>query len=343
MSPSPTREHDHERPAAEAHRAAAAPRPPTRRSASEPIRKISEAHQRVGLAGGVHRREVEAEADRGEHARARRPPPPAARRPSWCSCEASATPTSAHAMPGELRRSRAGRRWRSRRRPARSPRRRRSARRRPSPRSPCRGSRRTARASPRARPGSRAAPPRRRGGSPRAATDDRDRREPAELRPEQHAQRSRACGACHGPTKSATPQARLAPSASSKPRFTRRAGWPRSRRAGSRGRARPPRPSAPRARRGAPRRSGGARPAAPRVRPSARSSIRRRPRWTCPSRRPSSVGANAGPARRARASGRRRARAPPRAAGRARSRGWSCAVSRQSVATPTVCSSRPPA
>ena len=76
----------------------------------------------------------------------------------------------------------------------------------------------------------------------------------------------------------------------------RRAGSPPSRRAGSRGRAPPPRRCAPPAGRGATATawSSSAETSASSV--ADRSSIRRRPRWTWPSRRPSSVWRNAGPA-----------------------------------------------
>ena len=121
-----------------------------------------------------------------------------------------------------------------------------------------------------------------------------------------------------------------------------RAASRRRRRAGSRGRARPPRRCGPRARRDGTRPRAAARRGPPRRAPSARSSISRSPRWTWPSRRPSSVGAKPGrrPSSRVRPTSWTSAAASSRSA---RRRGWSCAVSRQSVATPTVCSSRPPA
>ena len=69
----------------------------------------------------------------------------------------------------------------------------------------------------------------------------------------------------------------------------------RPRRAGSRGRELPPRPCGPRGGRGASRLRAGARRERAASSGAARSSIRRSPRCTCPSRRPSSVGRNAGP------------------------------------------------
>ena len=99
-------------------------------------------------------------------------------------------------------------------------------------------------------------------------------------------------------------------------RCRRRAAWRRPRRAGSRGRARPPRPSSPRGRRGGRRRRGAARPGRPGRAPPARSSISRSAEvdvaeqpalGRLPERRA---------AARARRCGRRRAGARPRAAGR---------------------------
>ena len=116
----------------------------------------------------------------------------------------------------------------------------------------------------------------------------------------------------------------------------------RRRRAGSRGTARRPRRSAQRSGRGATRWRG----AAPRARPCRdRSRGRRRgarPGGRGRATRPPASGRNAGP----RPSSRTRPTSWRSAAARrrsARSRGWSCAVSRASVATPTVCSSSPPA
>ena len=125
--------------------------------AVEVMRKISEAQYGSACSGGVHRREVEAEPDRGEER----------------ETDAGGDPSASAGLMllrGERRRREArrrsprtgsapdGRRSGSRTAPARSPRRPRSARRRPSPRSPSRGSRRRGRASPRSRRGSRAAP-----------------------------------------------------------------------------------------------------------------------------------------------------------------------------------------
>ena len=74
----------------------------------------------------------------------------------------------------------------------------------------------------------------------------------------------------------------------------------------------------------------------------ARSSISRSPRWTCPSSRPSGglpVG-RPGPELGGAADIVQEGRGQKQVAAQA---GCSCAVSRQRVATPTVCSSRPPA
>ena len=176
------------------------------------VRKIERRPPRVGLARGVHRREVEAEADRGEqrqpHARGDAPvAAPGAR------CAASATPTSATrspraGTPTACRRSRCPKTTGTIADDARD--RRDDAHRR---RSACRGSRRRARASPRPPRDSRAAPP----VVGRLAADQR-RAIAIATRPPICAPRAPrsvpSVRACNGPKKSATPQARLAPSAS---------------------------------------------------------------------------------------------------------------------------------
>ena len=91
------------------------------------------------------------------------------------------------------------------------------------------------------------------------------------------------------------------------------------------------------------------RSAASSARCAARRALRRAarsaaaPRWTWPSSRPSSVGGNAGPASELERPADVVDERGGEQRGSARSRGCSCAVSRQSVATPTVCSSSPPA
>ena len=59
-------EHDRELPAARAGAPAGARRPPAATISGEVMRKSERRPVRVGLAGRVHRREVEAEADGGE-------------------------------------------------------------------------------------------------------------------------------------------------------------------------------------------------------------------------------------------------------------------------------------
>ena len=130
--------------------------------------------------------------------------------------------------------------------------------------------------------------------------------------------------------KSATPHARLAPSAS-RSGVNRPGGSPRRRRAGSRGRARLLRRCARRAPRGAPRRNAPAPRVAADVRPSACASIRRRAEVHVPEEA-SLVGDRergaSDRARRVRPTSWRSAAASSRST---RKPGWSCAVSRQSV------------
>ena len=192
--------------------------------------------------------------------------------------------------------------------------------------SACRGSTRTARACRRRRPAiaNSTCPARRALAADRDG--DRDRRRPADLRPEQHPERAqrpadeRADEICDAPREARAEreqQRRQSTSAGGGDRVElvrvvehRRLG--RSRRARVVVRRRRS-AGAPRLRRGRA------------LRRAPRSAVA--PRWTCPSRRPSSVART--PARgRARACGRRRAGAPRRAAGRradadgaARSRG----------------------
>ena len=203
---------------------------------------------------------------------------------------------------------RAGRRpaarpTRRRRRTGSPPRRPRSARRSPSRRSPCRGR------APRARP---------RRARPAAAADrERPRARPGLVRNGRATQRplpgpptcesASTASTCRPrdfspPRKSPTPhddaraeRQRRSPASAGVSR--RRAAWRRRRRAGSRGRGRPPRPSARRCGRGATATACRSSARASGSRPALRSSISRRPRCTWPSSRPSSVGRNDGPRR----------------------------------------------
>ena len=219
--------------------------------------------------------------------------------PSWCSSDASTTPTSAQRDARELRRPTGGRRSRSRtttgtiaETPAIG------ATTLIAPIAHARGSTRRARACPTSAAGIANSTAQPCGRLAAHGDGDRDRDDAADLRPEEHAQRARASGRRAAPTKSrdAPREARAEREQRTARQLGRRGGSRRPRRAGSRGRARPPRRCGRRARRGARRRSAGAPRAARRVeRPRARSSIRRRPRWTWPSSRPSSVGAKAGP------------------------------------------------
>ena len=315
------------------------------RAASETPRAVATAKGTLVVRGLVGEDEVEAEAERRERARGRsrpRGPPPRSRRLPRRDRDAREREQD----PGDLERARplAGRdpddeRDHGRRRP-------RSARRCPSPRPPSRGRARrcprqprspaaAARAPSRSSPGSRR--PRRRP-TPAAAAS------PNDLRDDEHASARASVRDFRPPRKSPIPHERLAPSASAIAGTSRRRVWsPRPRRAGSRGRARPPRPSARRAVvvGGDRVQELGARLRVERLgalldQPQAEVDVAEQPallgRRGTPGRGPSSsVAADVVQ------------RAPPRAARSARSRGWSCAVSRQSVATPTVCSSRPPA
>ena len=173
---------------------------------------------------------------------------------------------------------------------------------------------------------------------------DQRRREPRDLRQHEHRQHVRAprleaAEEVADPPGEARPEGERDREHASR---RRRAGSPRRRRAGSRGRARPPRPCARRARRGATRRRAGARRAR---RGRARRALLDQPQAEVDvAEQPALLGRRGTPGRAAAPASRptswRSAAASSRSA---RSRGWSCAVSRQSVATPTVCSSSPPA
>ena len=236
----PDADRDREIPPAEPRRGRAARR---RRRAGRGAAEDERRPPEVDLTGRVHPREVEAEAEAASSAR----PTPAATRwsPPGARSEASATPTSAHAIPavpdGWSPVAIPKTTGRSRRRP-------RSARRRHRPdlhpavvgeqpeRPAERGQRsRTARPSP--------------PGPPADGDGERDRRQPP-ICAQNSTRRDPSVRPTSGPTKSATPQARLAPSASSRA-VNRPGASRRPRRAGSRGRARPPPPCARRARRGA--------------------------------------------------------------------------------------------
>ena len=121
-----------------------------------------------------------------------------------------------------------------------------------------------------------------------------------------------------------------------------RAAWPRRRRAGWRGRARPLRLSARRGRRGARRRRGATSASTSGSSPRPRSSISRTPEVDVAEQPP------LGGRQEERARGRALASAPRRAGARRRAGcrhaggRWSCAASRQSEATATVCSRSPP-
>ena len=204
----------------------------------------------------------------------------------------------------------------------------RSARRRPSPRSPCRG--RASRSEPAARPG-------RRGQRRRARAEEGSCRPPPRPRP---LPRPRAADSASTVSTCSAPGGQAAEEVAERPRTgsrrapapiastqSRRAAWPRRRRAGSRGRARPPRPCGRRA-----VVMGGDRV----QQLGARVRVERRPRAPRSGAGRGGRGRAAGPRRsarkpgraRARARGRRRAGARRRAAGRraaagaaARSRG----------------------
>ena len=102
VSPRPTASTIHERPAAEAHRRRGA-----RRTVDATIANARDAEDRATPTTGRPRRRRASAGSRSRtrSRRARASPTPAASRrspPSWCSCEASATPTIAHAIAGEL-------------------------------------------------------------------------------------------------------------------------------------------------------------------------------------------------------------------------------------------------